>query len=230
MKQHYWETRETLNPHKALDYLKEGNQRFMSNLRINRNFLELVNETAEKQFPFATILSCSDSRMANELVFDQGLGDLFVIRLAGNIASLNAIGSMEYACKYLGSKLIVVLGHTNCGAVKGACDGLEDGHITQLLRTYIQPAVDAEVDTLTNRTSENKSFVNNVAHLNILYQMQVILDNSTIIRDMIAREEIGIVGGIYDVTTGKITFYDDENIFDLSHSVEKLKKHFMYDQ
>src|SRR5690606_1480378 len=143
MKEHYWEDRLSLTPEKALAFLKEGNLRFLNNLRVNRNTLQLINETAEKQFPFAAILSCSDSRVPVELVFDQGLGDIFSVRLAGNIASLNAIGSIEYSLTILGSKLVVVLGHYACGAVSAACDDIKMDNLNELL-SHIHPAVEAE--------------------------------------------------------------------------------------
>lgn len=162
MRAHYWETRQSMTPQKALQFLKEGNNRFLNNLSINRNILQLVNETAEKQFPFTAVLSCSDSRVPVELIFDQGLGDIFSVRLAGNIATVYAIGSIEYACKYLGSKLIVVLGHTGCGAIKGACDDIVDGNIHNIL-DLIKPAVDAESQTQIDRTSANKKFTDTVS-------------------------------------------------------------------
>ena len=179
MKEHFPEVRQIMTAQMALQFLKEGNQRFLKNLRINRNLLQLVNETAEGQTPFAAILSCSDSRTSVELIFDQGLGDIFSIRLAGNIASINAVASMEYACKVLDVKLIVVLGHTNCGAIKGACDKVVMGNLGALL-DHIHPAVDLETETLLNRSSSNKQFLYNVTHLNIQYQMQKALDSSDI--------------------------------------------------
>lgn len=196
-----------MTPKKALQFLKEGNQRFINNLRVNHNHLEVVNQTAEKQFPFAAILSCSDSRVPVELVFDQGLGDIFSIRLAGNIASTNAIGSMEYSCKILGSKIIVVLGHTGCGAVKGACDHFKMGNLDELL-AHIHPAVEAETDTIENRTSSNKDFVNNVSRLNVHLQIGMIQQKSIIIKELIQSGELDIIGAVYDVETGKVDFLD----------------------
>jgi carbonic anhydrase len=198
-----------MTPQKALAKLKEGNSRFLSNLTFNRNTLQLVNATADQQYPFAAILSCSDSRVPVELVFDQGLGDLFSVRLAGNIASIFAIASLEYAVKYLGSRLIVVMGHTSCGAVKGACDDLEDGNIHNIL-DLIQPAVAAETQTKEERTSENKKFVYNVTVNNVRLQMQQILADSPIIVDMIREETIGMVGGVYDIATGQVEFFEEE--------------------
>jgi Carbonic anhydrase len=207
MRAHYWESRQSMTPQKALEFLREGNERFLKNLHLNRNNLQLVNETAEKQFPFAAILSCSDSRVCAELIFDQGLGDIFSIRLAGNIASVNAIGSMEYAVKELDSKLIVVMGHSNCGAVRGACDNISMDNLNALL-DHIYPAVEAETETRENRNSSNKQFVANVTRLNVQHHIQVTLQKSTIIRNMVSSGAIGICGAIYEVETGKVEFIE----------------------
>ncbi|MBK8701294.1 MAG: carbonic anhydrase [Saprospiraceae bacterium] len=209
MKAHTKETQETITPSKALQFLQEGNQRFLNNLKLNRNLLEQVNDTRDGQFPFASILSCSDSRTSTELVFDQGLGDIFSVRLAGNIASEFAIGSLEFACKYLGSKIIVVLGHTQCGAVKGACDGFKDGNITNLLE-QIHPAVEREEVTTENRTSKNLNFVQNVMHHNVEYQISKIYEISPLLAQMKAEGKIDIVGAIYDVATGEVKFKIEE--------------------
>ena len=147
MKAHTKETQSSLTPRMALDILKEGNDRFVKNLKAQRDLLGQVNATRDGQWPFATILSCMDSRTSAELVFDQGLGDIFSIRIAGNIVNTDILGSMEFACKVAGSKLIVVLGHTKCGAVKGACDHVEMGNLTEVL-AKLQPAVYAERETL----------------------------------------------------------------------------------
>lgn len=207
MRAHYWESRQSMTPQKALEFLREGNERFLKNLHFNRNNLQLVLETADKQFPFATILSCSDSRVCAELIFDQGLGDIFSIRLAGNIASINAIGSMEYAVKELDSKLIVVMGHSNCGAVRGACDNISMDNLNALL-DHIYPAVEAENVTRENRNSNNKQFVANVTRLNVLHHIRVTLDKSSIIRTLVDSGAVGICGAIYDVETGKVEFME----------------------
>jgi carbonic anhydrase len=207
MKAHTKETQNTVTPARALEFLKEGNYRFVNNLKINRNLLNQVNETRNGQFPFASILSCSDSRTSTELIFDQGLGDIFSVRLAGNIASVNAIGSLEFACKYLGSKIIVVLGHTHCGAVKGACDDFKEGNITELLKE-IKPAVANENTTSENRNSSNDEFVSNVMIKNVELQIKNIYAKSPLLTQMEASGQIAIVGGAYDVTTGEVTFYD----------------------
>ena len=130
----------SLTPERALDILVEGNKRFVSNLRFNRNLLQQVNETSEAQYPFAIVLSCIDSRTSSELVFDQGLGDIFSVRIAGNVLNEDILGSMEFACQVAGSKLVVVLGHTKCGAIKGACNHVKLGHLTGLL-SKISPAL-----------------------------------------------------------------------------------------
>jgi carbonic anhydrase len=216
MKNHYWESRLTVTPQKALEFLVEGNERFMNNLRVNRNLLQLVNETADRQFPFASILSCSDSRISTELIFDQGLGDIFSIRLAGNIASINAIGSMEYACKFLDSKLIVVMGHTNCGAVKAACDSVQMDNLNEIFG-QIQPSIELETETLHDRTSNNKRFINNVTRLNVLHNINTILRRSSIITGMLKDGEIGLTGAMYDVETGRVEFIQYQNDKKMDH-------------
>jgi carbonic anhydrase len=195
-----------ITPAMALDLLKEGNKRFVSNLKINRNLLQQANETSDGQHPFAVILSCIDSRTSAELIFDQGLGDVFSVRIAGNILNEDILGSMEFGCKVAGSKIIVVLGHSRCGAVKGACDHVEMGHLTNLL-TKILPAVDAETTTKENRNSSNPVFVENVAEINVKRTVKAILERSHILKVMIENGEIGIVGGMHDITTGEVSFF-----------------------
>jgi carbonic anhydrase len=219
MKKNYWEARVAITPKKALQLLKVGNERFLNNLHFHRNLLQLVNDTAEQQFPFVSVLSCSDSRVPTELIFDQSLGDIFSIRLAGNIASLNAIASMEFAAKVLKSKLIVVLGHTQCGAIKGACDNVQMGNLATLL-DHIKPAVARETETVKDRTSHNKYFVSKVARLNISYQIEEILKQSEILREMIKNQEVGLIGAQYDVHTGEVTFYEDEAVFSLEEKAQ----------
>ncbi len=194
-----------LSPQMALDILKEGNKRFVNNIKVNRNLLQQVNETSEGQHPFAVVLSCIDSRTSAELIFDQGLGDIFSVRIAGNIVNDDILGSMEFGCKVAGAKLIVVLGHTKCGAIKGACDHVEMGNLTGLLRK-IKPAVDAEVTVNENRTSSNANFVENVAALNVKESVKLISERSLILREMIEKGEINIVGGIHDISTGEVIF------------------------
>jgi carbonic anhydrase len=208
MRTHNQNSQSTITPTAALQYLKEGNQRFVNNLKFNRNLLQQVNETRNGQWPFAVILSCIDSRTSAELIFDQGLGDVFSVRIAGNITNEDILGSMEFACKVAGSKLIMVLGHSKCGAVKGACDNVQMGNLTTLL-SKLQPSVNNETVTTENRTSANGVFVENVAAINVKQTVSLICQKSTILNDMIAKGEIGICGAMYDVETGNVEFYED---------------------
>jgi carbonic anhydrase len=208
MKAHTRESQEQMTPRKALEFLQEGNERFVGNLKAHRDLLEQANATIDGQWPFATILSCIDSRTSAELIFDQGLGDVFSVRIAGNIVNTDILGSMEFACKVAGSKLIVVLGHSKCGAIKGACDHLEMGNLTELL-SKIQPAVYQEKKTLEDRTSKNNSFVENVAKINVKRNVKNIIERSNILERMIENSEIGIVGAMHDIGTGKVKFYKD---------------------
>ena len=202
------EIQSAITPSMALNLLNEGNKRFLNNLKINRNLLQQANETSDGQNPFAIILSCIDSRTSAELIFDQGLGDIFSVRIAGNIINEDILGSMEFACKVAGSKIIVVLGHTKCGAVKGACDHIEMGNLTALL-SKIRPAVDDETLTKENRNSNNSVFVENVATINVKRTVKSIMQRSTILKEMIESGQIGIVGGTHDISTGEVTFYPD---------------------
>ncbi|NTS40889.1 carbonic anhydrase [Flavisolibacter sp. BT320] len=197
-----------ITPMKALEILQDGNKRFVGNLKVNRNLLEQVNDTRDGQWPFAVVLSCIDSRTSAELIFDQGLGDIFSVRIAGNIVNEDILGSMEFACKVAGSKFIVVLGHSKCGAIKGACDGVEMGNLTTLL-SKIEPAVSAETTTRENRTASNGEFVENVAEINVRRAVELILAKSPILEDMVNKGEIAIIGAMYDVTTGEVKFYND---------------------
>jgi len=202
------EMQDAITPSMALKLLQEGNKRFVNNLKVNRNLLQQANETSDGQHPFAAILSCIDSRTSAELIFDQGLGDIFSIRIAGNIINEDILGSMEFACKVAGSKIIVVLGHTKCGAVKGACDHVEMGNLTALL-TKIRPAVDDEMTTTESRNSSNGVFVEKVAAINVERTVKSIMERSPILKEMIEKGEIGLVGGIHDITTGEVIFYHD---------------------
>jgi carbonic anhydrase len=202
------EMQAAITPAIALDLLKEGNKRFINNLKINRNLLQQANETSEGQHPFAVILSCIDSRTSAELIFDQGLGDIFSVRIAGNIINEDILGSMEFGCKVAGAKIIVVLGHTKCGAVKGACDHVEMGNLTGLL-AKILPAVNEEQKTKENRTSSNPEFVEYVAELNVKRTVKSIRERSPILKELIETGEIGIIGGMHDIATGEVTFYHD---------------------
>lgn len=202
------ELQEKITPQQALEILKSGNQRFVQNLKVNRNLLEQVNNTSNGQYPFAVVLSCIDSRTSAELIFDQGLGDIFSIRIAGNVINEDILGSMEFGCKVAGSKFILVLGHKKCGAIKGACDHVELGHLSTLL-SKIEPAVQEETATKENRTSGNAEFVENVARINVVRSVQDILNRSSILQEMVDEGKIGIGGAMYDVTTGDVEFYED---------------------
>ena len=198
----------SLTPIKAIELLREGNKRFVNNLKVNRNLLQQVNETSGGQYPLAVVLSCIDSRTSAELIFDQGLGDIFSVRIAGNIINEDILGSMEFACKVAGAKALVVLGHSKCGAVKGACDHVEMGNLTNLL-SKLQPAVYAEKTVTTDRTSANDEFVEKIATLNVKMAMHQIHDKSTILNAMILKGEIAIIGGMYNVETGVVDFYEE---------------------
>ena len=210
MRAHTKETQANLTPRMALDILKEGNSRFIKNLKAQRDLLEQVNATRDGQWPFATILSCIDSRTSAELIFDQGLGDIFSVRIAGNIVNTDILGSMEFACKIAGSKLIVVLGHTKCGAVKGACDHVEMGNLTELL-SKLQPAVYSETETKDpkQRSSKNSQFVENVAAIHVRRTVKNIIERSFILEQMVENGEIGVVGAMYNIETGTVEFYKD---------------------
>lgn len=197
--------RDKLTPAEVLELLKAGNLRFIQNIKLNRDLLEQVNETATGQYPYATILSCMDSRTTSELIFDQGLGDIFAIRIAGNIINDDILGSMEYACKVVKSKVIVVMGHTNCGAVKGACDDFELGHLTPLL-SKIRPAIYKEKSILENRHSSNPKFVEKVAYLNVSNSMEAIITRSVVLNELVNKKKVGLVGAMYDVSTGKVSW------------------------
>jgi carbonic anhydrase len=201
------EMQSAITPTMALNLLKDGNKRFVNNLKINRNLLQQANDTSDGQHPFAVILSCIDSRTSAELIFDQGLGDIFSARIAGNIVNDDILGSMEFGCKVAGAKIIVVLGHTKCGAVKGACDNVSLGNLTGLIEK-IKPAVNQETTTTENRNSSNAIFVENVAELNVSLSVKNILLKSPILADMVKNEEITIVGGIHNISSGEVKFFE----------------------
>ncbi|HET9571328.1 MAG TPA: carbonic anhydrase family protein [Bacteroidales bacterium] len=204
---HTKESQDRVSPSQALIFLKEGNQRFLNNLKADRNLLKQVNQTAEGQFPFATILSCIDSRTSAELIFDQGLGDIFSIRIAGNIINDDILGSMEYTCETAKSKIIVVLGHTKCGAIISACDNVQSGFQTNLYQK-IKPAIEAETETDGNRNGENLRFVHNVSRINVHQIIRQIRSQSHIINALEQSGKIILVGGLYDVDTGAVAFFE----------------------
>lgn len=208
MRVHDKDSQATMTPEQALTILNEGNGRFRQNLRVSRDMLQQVNATSEGQWPFATILSCIDSRTSAELIFDQGLGDVFSIRIAGNIINDDILGSMEFATKVAGSKLLVVLGHTNCGAIKGACDMVQLGNLSTLLNK-IQPSVYLERKTATDRNAKNEQFVERVARIQVRRSVESIIEHSVIIRELIETRAVGLIGAHYDIDTGEVEFFDD---------------------
>lgn len=194
---------QALTPEGAIELLKQGNDRFVNNLKANRDLLQQANSTVAGQFPFAIILSCIDSRTSAELIFDQGLGDIFSARIAGNIVNDDILGSMEFACKLAGSKLIVVLGHSHCGAVKGACSDAKLEHLTGLL-DKIKPSVEAV--RKESAELEGDELVQQVAEANVKATVEQITQNSQVLKEMIDNGKIGIVGGMYDIESGHVEF------------------------
>jgi len=203
------ESQNSLTPQMSIEILKEGNLRFQKNIKADRNLIKQVSETSTGQFPFATILSCIDSRVSSELIFDQGIGDIFSARIAGNFVNDDILGSMEFACKLAGTKLILVLGHTACGAVKGACDDAKLGKLTGMLEK-IKPAVRAVKIPKDNtlRNSSNIDFVNNVAKKNVLLTIDTILRESDVLKEMHDLKELKIIGGMYDIKNGAVDFFE----------------------
>lgn len=201
MKKHSPEYLKSLTPSQGFELLVEGNKRFISNLKSDHDHFEMINITREGQYPFAVILSCMDSRTSVELIFDQGLGDLFSVRVAGNIVNNDILASIEYAIKYVGSKVLMVLGHTECGAINSAKAGVEDGHITDLLKR-IHPSI-----TKSLLDDKDYMFEDKVAYANVENSLQEILNRSTIVKEMFAHGEIGIVGGVYNIKNGQVDFF-----------------------
>ncbi len=201
-------TQDQMTPVSALKELVEGNKRFVEKKQLNRDLMQQVAETSTGQYPFATVLSCIDSRVSSELIFDQGIGDIFSVRIAGNFVNEDILGSMEFACKLARTKLILVLGHTACGAVKGACDHARLGNLTALINK-IEPAVAAvkEPADQSKRNSSNPTFVNDVAKMNVKMTIEAIRTQSQVLKEMEDAGTIHIVGGMYDISTGKVTFY-----------------------
>ncbi len=208
MKTQTIETQQQLTPQDALELLKEGNARFRGNVKAQRDLMRQVSETSDGQWPIAVVLSCIDSRTSAELIFDQGIGDIFSARVAGNFVNDDILGSMEFACKVAGAKLVVVLGHSHCGAVKGACDNVELGLLTRMLEK-IQPAVDAVAvpAAAADRTSANPDFVADVARENVLRSVAGVTSRSDVLREMAESGSIQIVGGMHDLASGAVEFY-----------------------
>ena len=208
MKAYTKEAQAKMTPELSIEALKAGNARFLNKKQVNRNLLEQVEDTSTGQFPFATVLSCIDSRVSSELIFDQGIGDLFSIRIAGNFVNEDILGSMEFACKLAGTKVVVVLGHTACGAVKGACDHARLGNLTALINK-IEPAVEAVTEPKDEslRNSGNIDFVNEVAEKNVLMTIDKIRKDSPVLAEMEKNGEITIVGGMYNIKSGAVNFF-----------------------
>ncbi len=205
--------KKNISSREALNVLIKGNRRFVNNVKRQHDMLNVRDEIKDKQHPFVSILGCSDSRTTVELVFDQNLGDIFSVRLAGNIASRKAIGSLEFSCKYLGSKIIVVMGHTHCGAIKAACDHYQGGNIGDIIK-LIDPAVEAEKTIQDpDRHSKNELFVDKVCFLNVQEQMDRILSCSSIIKDLLKSKEIGLIGAVYNLSTGIVEFDKESEFF-----------------
>jgi carbonic anhydrase len=203
------ETQAAITPSQALTLLKDGNERFVSGQMLHRDLRQEVLQTSSGQYPFAVVVSCLDSRVPAELIFDQGLGDIFSARVAGNVVNEDILGSLEFATKVSGSKLIVVIGHASCGAIKGACDDVQLGHLTALL-ARIKPSVDSvQTGAGETRSSKNSSFVQRVAEANVRYTLKTIRMQSPILNEMIEKGQIGLVGGNYDLGTGKVTFFSE---------------------
>ncbi|MFK7807928.1 MAG: carbonic anhydrase family protein [Saprospiraceae bacterium] len=201
------ETQAQINPAAAVEMLKAGNERFLNNQMLQRDLGAQIGATSKGQYPFATVISCIDSRMPTETIFDQGIGDIFNARIAGNFVNADILGSLEFACKLAGSKVVVVMGHTSCGAVKGACDHASLGNLTQML-DKIAPAVDAvETDAGEARDSTNLDFVNKVSAKNVELTIKRIRRQSPVLNEMEEDGEIAIIGAMYDVKSGTVTFY-----------------------
>ena len=205
MKAYTAETQSGVSPEKAVDLLLEGNERFLAKKVADRDLLEQVHDTAKGQYPIATILSCIDSRIPTEIVFDQGIGDIFNVRIAGNFINEDILGSMEFACKLAGSKTIMVMGHTSCGAVKGACDNAELGNLTQMLGKIMPAVKNTSTKDGEARNSGNADFVNRVSAENVRIAIEEIKAKSPVLNEMLENEEISIVGAMYDVATGKVS-------------------------
>ncbi len=203
---HTQDSQAAVSPDAAIQLLKDGNQRFLSKSTLNRSFDKQIELTSGGQYPFAAVVSCIDSRIPTEIVFDQGIGDIFNARVAGNFVNQDILGSLEFACKLAGSKLIVIMGHTSCGAVKGACDHAELGNLTAMLDN-ISPALN-EVKTAegVDRSSKNIDFVNEVAVQNVHLTIAKLKMDSPVLNEMIENDEIKVVGAMYDVTSGKVSF------------------------
>lgn len=205
MKAQTKETQAAISPQQSIDLLMKGNTRFLNKGGLKRDLIQQVTETASGQYPFSSILSCIDSRIPTEMIFDQGIGDIFNARIAGNFINEDILGSLEFACQLAGSKSIMILGHTACGAVKGACDNAKLGNLTQMLEK-IKPAIDrTSTKEGEGRNSSNIDFVNRVAEANVLLNVKAITEKSSVLKNLVDQGDLIIVGAMYDVATGKVS-------------------------
>ena len=203
------ETQAAMTPRQVIQLLKDGNQRFLDGTPLERNFMAQVRETSEGQFPMAAILGCIDSRVPHEIVFDKGVGDVFSARVAGNFVNTDILGSLEFATAAAGAKVIVVLGHTSCGAVKGACDGVELGNLTSTLAN-ISPAIYRVGDSIEGeQSSSNKAYVEAVAHANVELTVRNMVERSRVLYELVESGDLIIVGAMHDVASGRVEFYED---------------------
>jgi carbonic anhydrase len=198
-----------MTPKQALLRLKEGNQRFLTNKQVSRDYLQQAKQSSYGQFPFAVVLNCMDSRSIPELIFDQGLADLFTLRVAGNVINDDIIGSMEFATKVVGSRIIVVLAHTSCGAIAGACSGVEMGHLTDVLHK-IEPVVEPSMKELGVKNCADPKLVDTIARNNALHVVRDLQARSPILRELVKNKKVGIIAGIHNIKTGQVTFFDEE--------------------
>ena len=199
------ESQSSITPKTAIELLKKGNQRFVANQAMQRDISEQVAQTGTGQYPFAAVLGCIDSRVPAEYVFDQGIGDIFNARVAGNFVNTDILGSLEFACKVAGAKVIVVLGHSSCGAVKGACDHVQLGNLTHMLGN-IQPALDVITSDYEDKSSNNAAYVQEVAERNVFLNVSKIKSDSPVLNELHENGAIDIVGAMYDVQTGVVSF------------------------
>lgn len=203
---HTKESQAAVTPEMALQLLKDGNKRFLDKATISRSYDQQIELTTSGQYPFAAVVSCIDSRIPTEIIFDQGIGDIFNARIAGNFVNEDILGSLEFACKIAGSKLIVIMGHTSCGAVKGACDHAELGNLTAML-DKIKPALDSiKTEEGVDRSSSNIDFVNQVAVQNVHLTVAKLKQDSPVLNEMIVNGEIQVVAAMYDVASGEVSF------------------------
>lgn len=198
-----------MTPKQALQRLKDGNQRFLSNKPLTRDYLQQAKQSAYGQYPFAVILNCMDSRSVPEFFFDQGLADLFTLRVAGNVLNDDILGSMEFATKVVGARLVVVLAHTSCGAVAGACKDVKLGHLTDVINK-IQPVVKPSMESTGIDNCSDPKLIDDMAKANALHVVKNILEQSPILNELVKNKQIGIVAGIHDIKTGKVTFFEEK--------------------